>query len=102
MDVNLMDMIFWLIWNRRNTARVGDEAIEIHQIRKRAVLFLQDFLQVQGRQISYLSRIIEIFVGFLLSNPNSKSILMGLLLISWELPFLVWWCVILREKPLGP
>ena len=47
LDVNLMAMIFWLIWSRRNSARVGEHFIEVQQISKRAVAYLQDFQQVQ-------------------------------------------------------
>ncbi|XP_075650159.1 uncharacterized protein LOC142620719 [Castanea sativa] len=47
LDINLMAMIFWFIWSRRNSIRVGEQVIEVQQIQKRAMAYLQDFQQVQ-------------------------------------------------------
>ena len=32
LDINLMAMIFWFIWSRRNSALVGEVPIEVNQI----------------------------------------------------------------------
>ena len=50
LDINLIAMIFWLIQNRRNSARVGDVVLEVNQSKQKAESFLQEFLQIQGRQ----------------------------------------------------
>uniref|UniRef100_A0A7N2LCN5 Reverse transcriptase zinc-binding domain-containing protein n=1 Tax=Quercus lobata TaxID=97700 RepID=A0A7N2LCN5_QUELO len=47
LDVNLLAIIFWMIWSRRNSVRLGEAAIEIRNIRQQARLFLQDFLEAQ-------------------------------------------------------
>jgi len=51
LDINLMAMIFWFIWSRRNSARVREHFIEVQQISKRAVAYLQDFQQVQCSKV---------------------------------------------------
>ena len=44
----------WLIWSRRNSARVGDSVVEYHHIRTKAEVFLLDFqsAQVLDRRVS--------------------------------------------------
>lgn len=51
LDINLMAMIFWLIWARRNSARVGEVSIEVNQIRKKAEDFLHDFQKANGSKV---------------------------------------------------
>ncbi|KAK9994722.1 hypothetical protein SO802_024425 [Lithocarpus litseifolius] len=51
LDINLMAMIFWLIWSRRNTARVGEGTIEVNQIQKKAESFLQDFKKFHSSKV---------------------------------------------------
>nr|POE55393.1 putative ribonuclease h protein [Quercus suber] len=46
-DVNLLCIIMWQIWNRRNSARVGDSIVEYHHIRAKAEAFLLDFQSAQ-------------------------------------------------------
>ena len=46
-DVNLLCIIMWLIWSRRNSARVGDSLVEYHHIRAKAEVFLLDFQSAQ-------------------------------------------------------
>ena len=46
-DVNLLCIIMWLIWNRRNSARVRDSVVEYHHIRAKAEAFLLDFQLAQ-------------------------------------------------------
>ncbi|XP_023892636.1 uncharacterized protein LOC112004627 [Quercus suber] len=46
-DVNLLCIIMWQIWNRRNSARVGDSIVEYHHIRAKAEAFLLDFQTAQ-------------------------------------------------------
>ena len=51
LDINLMAMIFWLIWSRRNSARVGEVSTEVNQIRKKAEDFLHDFQKANGSKV---------------------------------------------------
>ena len=43
LDVNLISIIMWLIWNKRNSARLGEPIVEYHHIRAKAEVFLLDF-----------------------------------------------------------
>ena len=56
LDINLMALIFWLIWSRRNSVRVGESSIEINQIRKKAEEFLHDFKKANGSKVHRLIR----------------------------------------------
>lgn len=51
LDINLMALIFWLIWSRRNLVRVGELSIEANQIRKKAEELLHDFKQANGFKV---------------------------------------------------
>ena len=42
-DVDLLAVIFWLIWNRRYAARMGESILDYHQIRARASLYPLEF-----------------------------------------------------------
>lgn len=43
-DIDLLAMIFWLIWNKRNLDNHGDSSVELHQIRSKARALIQDFI----------------------------------------------------------
>ena len=43
MDIDLLAVIMWLIWGRRNAAHLDDSILEYHQIRSKAEVFLLDF-----------------------------------------------------------
>ena len=43
MDAELLAVIFWLVWNRRNAARMGEFVLDYHQIWARAVSYLLEF-----------------------------------------------------------
>lgn len=47
-DLNLVAVIMWLIWSRRNSARMGESFTEYHKIRAKAEVFLLDFKSAQG------------------------------------------------------
>ena len=53
LDINLMAMVFWLIWFRRKLARVGEASIEVNQIRKKAEEFLHDFQKANGSRVHH-------------------------------------------------
>ena len=42
-DVELLAVIFWLVWNRRNAERTGESALDYHLIRARADSYLLEF-----------------------------------------------------------
>ncbi|KAK7837690.1 hypothetical protein CFP56_020890 [Quercus suber] len=46
-DVNLLCTIMWQIWNRRNSARVGDSIVEFNHIRAKAEELVMDFQSAQ-------------------------------------------------------
>ena len=43
LDIDLLAVIIWLIWGRRNSARLGESVLEYHQIQAKAELYLLDF-----------------------------------------------------------
>ena len=43
LDIDLLAVIMWLIWGRRNVARLEDSILEYHQIQSKAKVFLLDF-----------------------------------------------------------
>ena len=43
LDIDLLAVIMWLIWGRRNATRLEDSILEYHQIRYEAEVFLLDF-----------------------------------------------------------
>ena len=47
MDLNLLTVLFWSIWKKRNTDRVRGCGSSFHDLRSRAVCFLQDFANAQ-------------------------------------------------------
>ena len=47
MDLNLLIVLFWSIWEKRNTDRVRGCGSSFHDLRSRAVRFLQDFANAQ-------------------------------------------------------
>ena len=49
-DTNLLAIIFWLIWSKRNSDRCRDKFVKITHIRGRANTLLQDFLAAQNPQ----------------------------------------------------
>ena len=52
LDVNLLAIIFWMIWSRRNSVRLGEAAIEIRKIRQQARLILPRFPRSPGSETS--------------------------------------------------
>ena len=50
LEVELVAVIFWLVWNRRNAERTGDAALEYHMIRARADSYLLEFKSAKGRE----------------------------------------------------
>lgn len=50
-DTNLLAMIFWLIWSKRNSDKCGEKFVEIINIRVRANTLLQDFFATQNPPI---------------------------------------------------
>ena len=47
MDMNLLAVLFWSIWEKRNTNRERGYGSNLHDLRSRAVHFLQDFAIAQ-------------------------------------------------------
>lgn len=47
LDIDLLAVIMWLIWGRRNAARLGESVLDYHQIRAKAELYLLDFKSAQ-------------------------------------------------------
>ena len=43
MDIDLLAVIMWLIWGRRNAARLDESILEYHQIRTKVEVYLLDF-----------------------------------------------------------
>jgi len=43
-EVNLLAMIFRLIWNKRNSGRLGNEFTETPRIQHKVMTLLQDFM----------------------------------------------------------
>ena len=56
-DVNLIAIIVWLIWNKRNSARLGEPVTKYHHIRAKAETLLLDyqFAQVQEQRLLAVS-----------------------------------------------
>ena len=50
LDIDLLLVMWWLIWSNRNDIRSGNFCVEIHSIQYQAQSFLQDFLLVQNAQ----------------------------------------------------
>ena len=50
LDIDLLLVMWWLIWSNRNDIRSGNFCVEIHSIQYQAHSFLQDFLLVQNAQ----------------------------------------------------
>lgn len=42
MEIDLLAVIMWLIWGRRNAARLDDSILEYHQIRSKVEVHLLD------------------------------------------------------------
>lgn len=55
-DVNLISIIMWLIWNKRNSARLGELVVEYCHIRAKAEVFLLDFQSAQVQE-QWVSRV---------------------------------------------
>ena len=47
MDLNLLAVLFWSIWEKRNTDRVRGCGSSFHDLRSRAVRFLQEYANAQ-------------------------------------------------------
>nr|POE66068.1 putative ribonuclease h protein [Quercus suber] len=47
LDIDLLAVIKWLIWGRRNAARRDESILEYHQIRSKAEVYLLDFKTAQ-------------------------------------------------------
>lgn len=47
-DVDLVALMMWLIWNRRNCARLGEFVLEYHQVRAKAECLLLEYKSAQG------------------------------------------------------
>ena len=41
-DINLLVVIFWMIWEKRNSDRVDDCYLDLQALRTKAMLFLHD------------------------------------------------------------
>ena len=54
MDIDLLAMIMWLIWGRRNAASLDESVLEYHQIWAKAEVYLLDFKTAQkdGKRIA--------------------------------------------------
>ena len=48
-DVNLLAIILWLIWEKRNNDRVGCAMIDFHSIRAKVEVLLNDFQSAQAK-----------------------------------------------------
>lgn len=46
-DMNLLAMLFWLIWEKRNSDRVGGCKSSLQDMRTKALRFLRDFANIQ-------------------------------------------------------
>ena len=46
-DMNLLAMLFWLIWEKRNSDRVGGCKSSLQDMRTKALRFLHDFANIQ-------------------------------------------------------
>ena len=79
LDIDLLAMIMWLIWGRRNAARIGESVLEYHQIRAKAELYLLDFKTAQKDD----RRLTAIVIRAPPFPMISKSILMGLSSCRW-------------------
>ena len=80
LDLNLVATLFWFIWNRWNSVRVGEVVVEIHKIRQRAMVSLQDYQHLQGPTVHPPTSI-----GILQFITISKLILMVPRSTTWEL-----------------
>ena len=68
-DIDLLAVILWLIWGRRNAARLEEPIVDYPQLRSKAEVFLQDFQsakEVERRGPATISR----FPRWLPPNPD--------------------------------
>ena len=83
MDIDLLAVIIWLIWGRRNSARLGESVLEYHQIQAKAELYLLDFKIAQQDDRRLTAAVIRA-PWWIPPIPNHFKVnLMGLSSRSW-------------------
>lgn len=55
-EVNLLAMIFWLIWNKRNSGRLGNEFTETPRIQHKVMTLLKISCMLKPRKIGHLQK----------------------------------------------
>ena len=85
-DVNLLCIIIWLIWNRRNSAKVGDSVVEYHHIRAKVEAFLLDFQSAQVLAQWVPTACTSVVRWRPPISPSTKLILIGLCSANSRLP----------------